>query len=51
MKWQKIIAWALGLGFVYFLITDPHGAAQFTTGALNALKGIGNSLSTFFQSL
>ena len=49
--WQKLAAWALGLGFVYFLVTNPTGAAHFTTSLLNALKGVGNSLSTFFSSL
>jgi hypothetical protein len=36
---------------VWFLITNPQGAAAAVTNLLNALKGVGNSLATFFTSL
>jgi hypothetical protein len=41
----------LGVFFAWYLITDPTGAAHAVTAALNGLKGIGNSLKIFFNSL
>lgn len=51
MNVKKVITWAVVIFLAWFLITDPQGAAHATTNLLNALKGVGNSLSTFFTSL
>ncbi len=51
MNWPKVIKWAVVIFAAWFLITNPHGAANAVTSLLNTLKGVGNSLSTFFTSL
>lgn len=51
MTVKKVVGWAIVVALAYFLITDPHGAAGAVTNLLNALRGAGNSLATFFTSL
>jgi len=48
---KKIITWAIVIFIVYYLATNPHGAATFVHGVFNWLRGAGNSLSTFVNSL
>jgi hypothetical protein len=51
MNVKKVLGWAVVIFLAWFLITNPTGAAHWMTNLLNALKGIGNSLATFFSSL
>jgi hypothetical protein len=51
MSWKKVLGWLVVIFLVWFLITNPTGAAAAVTNLLNALRGIGNSLATFFTSL
>ena len=51
MNWKKVLGWAVVVFLAWFLITNPTGAAAAVTNLLNALKGVGNSLATFFTSL
>jgi hypothetical protein len=51
MNLKKVIGWAVVIFIAWFLITNPTGAAHVMTNLLNALKGVGNSLATFFTSL
>jgi hypothetical protein len=51
MNVKKVITWAVVIFLAWFLITNPAGAAAAVTNLLNALKGVGNSLATFFTSL
>ena len=48
---RKIITWGLGLFVVFYLLTDPTGAAGFVHGALNGLHTLATSLATFVNSL
>ena len=46
---KKVLTWA-GIAFViYYLATNPHGAANVVTGALSWLKSAGNSLAQFLN--
>jgi len=48
---KKVLTWA-GIAFaIYYLATDPQGAANLVTGVLNWLKSAGNSLAQFFNSI
>ncbi len=51
MTAKKIAGWAVIIFLAWYLITNPTGAAHATTNLLNALKGVGNSVATFFNSL
>jgi hypothetical protein len=51
MNIRKVVGWAIVIFLAWYLITNPTGAAHVMTGLLNALKGVGNSLATFFNSL
>jgi len=51
MNWKKVLGWAVVIFLAWFLITNPTGAAAAVTNLLSALKGVGNSLATFFTSL
>ena len=51
MNAKKVIGWLVVIFLAWFLITNPTGAAHAMTNLLNALKGVGNSLATFFTSL
>ncbi len=51
MNWKKVLGWLVVIFLIWFLITNPTGAAAAVTNLLNALKSVGNSLATFFTSL
>ena len=51
MNVKKVVTWAIVIFIAWYLITNPTGAAHVMTNLLNALKGVGNSLATFFNSL
>ncbi len=48
---RKIVIWALIVFVVWYLLTDPDGAAAFGSHVLNGLKSAGKSLSTFVSNL
>lgn len=48
---KKIIGWAIVIFIVYYLATDPHGAAHFVHGVFTWLQGAGRSLATFVNDL
>ena len=48
---RKIITWAIVIFLVFYLLTQPSGAANVINGLLNLLKDAGNSLATFVNSL
>jgi hypothetical protein len=47
MNVKKILMWALVVFVVFYLFTNPDGAAAFVSNVLNTLKSAGKSLSTF----
>ncbi|MDA8320420.1 MAG: hypothetical protein M0030_11515 [Actinomycetota bacterium] len=48
---KKILTWA-AIGFVvYYLATDPHGAAGVVTGALAWLKSAAAALGKFLHDI
>jgi hypothetical protein len=48
---RRLAGWAL-IGFaVYFLLTDPGGAAAFVHGALGGLRSAASSLASFVSKL
>ena len=51
MNAKKVLGWAVVLFVVFYLFTDPQGAAHLMTGLLDLLKKAGTSLATFFNSL
>jgi len=51
MNAKKIAGWAVIIFLAWYLISNPTGAAHAMTSLLNGLKGVGNSLATFFNSL
>jgi hypothetical protein len=48
---RKVITWAIVIFIVYYLATDPSGAANFLHSAFNGLKSAGNSMSRFVNKL
>jgi hypothetical protein len=48
---KKILVWALVVFVVFYLLTDPNGAATFVSHVFNGLKSAGKSLSTFVSNL
>ncbi len=48
---RKVITWAIVIFVVYYLATDPHGAANVLHHAYNGLKSAGNSMTKFVNSL
>jgi hypothetical protein len=48
---KKVITWAIVVFVVYYLATDPHGAAQFIHHVYNGLKSAGHSMTKFVNSL
>lgn len=48
---KKVITWAIVVFIVYYLATNPHGAAAFVRGVFHWLEGAGHSLSQFVNSL
>jgi len=47
----KIAGWALVAFAIYYLATDPDGAAGFVESVLHGLQHAGNSLSQFANHL
>lgn len=48
---KKVLTWG-GIAFVvYYLATQPAGAAGFVDGAINWLKSAGNSMSQFLNNI
>ncbi|HEU5416861.1 MAG TPA: hypothetical protein VFV41_04160 [Streptosporangiaceae bacterium] len=48
---KKVITWAIVLFIVYYLVSNPHGAAGIVHNAFDGLKSAGASLSRFVSSL
>jgi hypothetical protein len=48
---NRLIGWALVAFVVYYLATNPDGAAGFVHSMLNGLRHAGDSLSRFVSSL
>lgn len=48
---RKVITWAIVLFVVYYLATNPTGAAHALQSAFNGLKSAGNSMSRFVNKL
>ena len=48
---RKVILWAIVIFIVYYLATDPSGAAHVLQSAFNGLKSAGNSMSRFVNKL
>jgi hypothetical protein len=48
---RKVITWAIVLFVVYYLATNPTGAAHALQQAFNGLKSAGNSMSRFVNKL
>lgn len=51
MNVKKIVMWVLVVFVVWYLLTNPDGAAAFGSHVLNGLKSAGKSLSTFISHL
>jgi hypothetical protein len=48
---KKILTWG-GIAFVvYYLVTNPGGAANVVDGALHWLQSAGNSLGAFLNNI
>jgi hypothetical protein len=47
----RIIGWVLVAFAVYYLVTNPDGAAGFVHSALDALRQAGDSLARFINHL
>jgi len=48
---KKVITWAIVIFVVYYLATQPTGAASIIHHAYNGLHSAGHSLATFVNSL
>jgi hypothetical protein len=48
---RKVITWAIVIFIIYYLATDPTGAAHALQHAFNGLKHAGNSMSRFVNKL
>jgi hypothetical protein len=48
---KKVITWAIVVFIVYYLVSDPGGAAGVVHHAFHGLAGAGNSLSRFVSAL
>jgi len=48
---KKVLTWGGAIFLVYYLATQPQGAASFVSAALAWLQHAGNSMSTFVNSL
>ena len=48
---KKIITWAIVLFVIFYLATDPTGAAGLIHHAYNGVHSAANSLATFVNSL
>lgn len=48
---RKVITWAIVVFIVYYLVSDPGGAAGAVHHIFNGLHSAGNSLSRFVSAL
>jgi hypothetical protein len=48
---KKILMWALVIFVVFYLFTNPAGAAAFLSHLFSGLKSAGKSFSTFANHL
>jgi hypothetical protein len=48
---RKVITWAIVIFIVYYLATNPTGAAHALHAAFNGLKSAGDSMSRFVNKL
>jgi hypothetical protein len=48
---KKALSWAAIIFVVYYLATQPTGAAHFVHSVFGWLHGAGNSLATFVNHL
>jgi hypothetical protein len=51
VKIKTLLTWAFIIFIVYYLATQPVGAAHSVHSIFNGLRSAGNSLSTFVNSL
>ena len=51
MNVKKVVTWAIVIFLVWYLVTDPTGAAHAMQNLFGLLRSAGNSLATFFNSL
>jgi hypothetical protein len=51
MPTKKIVGWLLAIFVVWYLLTNPDGAAHFGQHLLSGLRSAGDSLSKFVSSL
>lgn len=51
MPVKKIVGWLVVIFLVYYLLSQPAGAANAMHGLFNMLKSAGTSLATFLDSL
>jgi len=47
----RILGWAVIAFIVFYVLSDPAGAASTVQGLLGDLKGAGNSLASFANHL
>lgn len=48
---RKVLTWALVIFALYYLATNPTGAANALQQAFNGLKSAGNSMAQFVNKL
>jgi hypothetical protein len=51
MPVKKIVGWLLAVFAVWYLLTNPDGAAAFGRAILHGLESVGQSLAKFVSSL
>jgi len=51
VKLKTVLSWAIVIFIVYYLATQPVGAAHTLHSIFNGLHSVGNSLATFVNSL
>lgn len=51
MPTKKIVGWVIVAFVVFYLLTNPDGAAHFGQHVLNGLRSAGQSLAKFVSSL
>ena len=51
MPTKKIVGWLLVVFVVWYLLTNPDGAAAFGQHVISGLRSAGNSLAKFVSSL
>ena len=48
---RKVVTWAIVIFIVYYLATNPTGAADFVKGIYHWLQGAGKSMTKFVNHL